>query len=850
MFTWLFVTLLSCRQPPAAPGALAPARAEKPSLDLGAPGATVVRLLDQLSADALTLPASNLPEGHGELGVWTLTDGWRPGVTGARSGKTSWVHDMPFQLPQRRYAMAPPGLSLKRGEETLPFRPGVSTRASGPEGAWDVSADTLYVRSDTNPSDWNPPLVMEHSLTASAERRMNFGASGLDPVAFARYQATLGTLTRAALLLPAPGAARFQVTIPEGGRLRFGYALLPGPSTDEQGKAKLLIRVDGAERWAETVKPADTWAEASIDLADLGGRTVNLELASDPLGSPTHDYAVFGTPEIVGAATADGPRRIVVVGIDTLRVDHLSTNGYERQTSPGMTQIASQSLVFDQAWSPAPRTRPSFRTATTGRWPLPAMDAPTLGEVLSRAGYTTGGITANVHLTAAMGFADGFGWWEYDNSAQAEPQVDRALRWLEAHKTEDSYLFLHLMDPHIFYEPPDPFLDLYTKPYDQGPLGDKYNRWMVLKEEREGDLSVSNREFMKARYDGEIAYLDQQLLRLVAELDRLPGRTLIIVHSDHGEEFWEHGSYEHNHSLYNELVHVLFWVRPPGGLQGGPHRLDTPVSLADLAPTLFEAAGVPVDIRPPVDGVSLAPLLDAAREAEKAALTAQLDERPLHLGYLMYDTERWGVLYKGGKYIVQTASGEEELYDLKADPGEKVNLVSQRSAELPQWRERLAAATGWPVGLGWRVDIKSIEEPFQIVFDAPVIEAGVLDPETGRSRRANLEYGERPFTTAEEVASVSLSEDGLTVSVTPGTDPDGIVYVLGPTEDSTATLVRQDSRSPASFGSRGFGGGRLRITHGPLIIPKDTEAARLAGHHGSDAASEALEALRALGYIQ
>lgn len=850
MLTGLLLTLLACRSTPPTPGSLPPARADAPTLELGASGAPVLRLLDQLSAENLTLPASNLPEGEGALGVWTLRDGWRPGVTGARTGKKSWVREMPYTTAQKRFATTPPGLSLRRGEEELSFRPGVSSRAAGPEGAWDVADDHLFVRSDTDPGTWDPPLVLEHAGTASAERRLNFEASGLDPVAFARYQATIGEITRQALLLPAPGAARFQVQVPDGGRLRFGYALLPDPSRADDGEAELRVRVDGAERWVESAKAADGWGDATVDLADLAGRTVSIELSSDPQGSPAHDYAVFATPEIIGRATAEGPRRVIVVGIDTLRVDHLGINGYGRDTTPGMAQIAAQSLIFDSAWSPAPRTRPSFRTATTGRWPLPAMDAPTMGEVLSRAGYTTAGITANVHLTAQMGFADGFGWWEFENSAQAEEQVDRALRWLGAHSDEDAYLFLHLMDPHIFYEPPAPYLDMYTGPYQQGPLGDKYNRWMVLKEEREGDLKGPHKEFMKARYDGEINYMDQQLLRLVAAVDALPGRTLMVFHSDHGEEFWEHGSYEHNHTLYNELVHVLFWVRPPGGLKGGPRRLSSPVSLADLAPTLYEAAGVPVEIRPPVDGLSLAPLLDEGRAAERAPLVSALDERPLHFGYLMYDTERWAVLYRQGKYILHTSSGEEELYDLATDPGEQKNLVGQRAAELPLWRERLAQATGWPVGVGWRVDIKGVDEPFDVVFDAPVQDAGVIDPEAGRTRRANLEFGEKPFSTPERVATVRVSEDRLTVHITPGPEPDGIIYVLGPTESSVATLVRGATVLPAEMGSRGFAGGRLRLTAGAIIAPQDSEARRLGAHDGGSAGHEDLEALRALGYIQ
>lgn len=827
--------------------ALPAAPEDQPTLDLGPRGAPVLRLLDQVGAAQIELPLSNLTEG-GTAGTFLLREGWTEVRTGgARIGTSLWAHPLPIVLSKERFTSAPPGLRLVRGEAELAYAAGLSFGARR-QTCWEVSGQSIYVNAATSPDLWDAPPVLLHAPTARREQRLNYQSSGLSRAVFARMAVTRDTVTRDSLYLPAPGSARFSVAVPAGARLRFGYALAPAPTPGSAGKADFLVKVNDELLWSASASAADGWGEASVDLSAYAGQQVSLSLATDPDGPNLEDYAAFATPEIVGAPTG-GARRVVVVGIDTLRADHLGVYGYDRPTSPGIDAIAAQSVVFDQSWSPAPRTRPSFLSSTTGRWPFPALDTATFGEVLGLAGFSTAGVVANVHLTPAHGFADGFGWWQYENAAVADEQVDRGLAWLRAHQDEDSFLFLHLMDPHVFYQAPPPYTDRFTAGLEPGLLRDRYNRWLVLRWDQRGQLTAQNKQFMVGRYDGEIAYTDQAVARLAAALDALPGRTLLVIHTDHGEEFFEHGSYEHNHTLYNELVHSVFLVRPPGGWGGGPHRVSQPVSLVDLAPTLYDGVGLPKASWPTVDGLSLAPLLDAARAEEAPALLETLADRPLPLGHLMYDTERWGVVWKGWKYILQTTSGEEELYNLVEDPTEQVNRVLQRREQLAPMREALARATGWPVGTGWRVEIRNIDEPFALIFEEPVREAGVFDPEAGRERRANLPWGEHVLHRPEEVATVTVSEDGRSVTIQPGEYPTGTIYVLGPNSESRARIVLSRSERPVTFGLQGLAGGVVRFKPGPVIVPKDSEAARLLGKQGSDDEA-AIEALKELGYLE
>jgi len=841
----LLFSIVACdlRPPPEMPAASPTLLAA--DLERG-PAFAPIRLTDRLDQATLSLPRSSLPPSTAIPGSFKLDDGWRRDER-LDAGLSQWSAPYPLRTSRKQHRTAPAGVSLWRGDSELDFQ---NLPAGARESVWDVSDGRLQLVSAQDPEDWDQPPVLRASQEADAQRRLNLESSGLTPQGFARFQTTLGIETRPGLLLPAPASATWTLALPTGARLDLGAGLvarelLEGTRSDG---ATVSVLVNGQVIEELQVHPGDRFTDAVVDLAPYGGDTVQLTLATGPGDTPWYDAVLVTEPRILGPASPD-PRRVLVVGIDTLRWDALSQHGYARDTSAALDSFAKSAVLFDDALTAAPRTRPSFRTALTGRYPLPAMDALTLGEHLRQAGFATAGITANVHLVPRMGFADGHDLWRYDNGANADVQIERAKDWLGDHQDQDAYLFLHLMDPHTFYRAPGRYKDRYVET-DRGPLDPDMNRWKVVRLGQSGKLDDDNEAWLRARYDGEVAYMADQLAGLLAWVDGLPGRTLVILHSDHGEEFWEHDSYEHNHTLYQELVHGVFWIRPPGGWAGGPHRVTAPVGLVDLVPTVLDLVGAPDDS---LDGVSLRPFVDAAGEPARATLTATLDNRPRPVGHLMYDTERWAVVAGGHKYLLETWDGDEALFDLVGDPGEQRDLVAQDTDTAP-WLAQLARATGWPAGPGWRVRVRKAREPFRLTFTAPVV-AQLLDPEASRSRRANLEWGESPQVDLADVGTLVVSDDGLSVAFHPG--PKASHALIGVIGDGTlaATLTVGDLTQPVvADGKRTTPAGsglQLQITPGAVLLPQDSVRARLAAEPKDPAQDDAaLEALRALGYIE
>jgi hypothetical protein len=364
-------------------------------------------------------------------------------------------------------------------------------------------------------------------------------------------------------------------------------------------------------------------------------------------------------------------------------------------------------------------------------------------------------------------------------------------------------------------------------------------------------LTDDNKAWLQARYDGEVRYMADQLAEFLVWVDNLPGETLVVLHSDHGEEFWEHGSFEHNHTLYQELVRAVFWIRPPGGWANGPHRVADPVGLVDLVPTLLDLVGIQ-DAQ--LDGLSLRPFVDAQAADQQESLRETLAGRAQPVGHLMYDSERWAVVADGHKYILVTWDGHQELYDLVGDPGEQRNLALE-GVDLDPWDAKLSQATGWPAGPGWRVRVHQAREPFALNFDSPV-RAQLLDPETSRTRRANIEWGETPKVALADVGTLVVSEDGKTVAFTPGEDHrQALIAVVG-SGPLIATLSLGAREIPVVANGERLvdkpSGLQITATPGSVILPQDSVRQRIADQNDPRQADDeaALEALRALGYIE
>lgn len=407
------------------------------------------------------------------------------------------------------------------------------------------------------------------------------------------------------------------------------------------------------------------------------------------------------------ARDAAGPARperphVIILLVDALRADHLGSYGYERETSPAIDALARDGVLFEQAISQSTFTKSSIASLFTGRaayehgvyWGdrrdagdrltsdvLPDSET-TLAEVLRSRGYLTAAWVQNSHLRPHMGFAQGFVSYR-DQQGDADRITGRFLRWLRGPaRHHDVFAYLHYIDLHDPYLPEPPYDGLFggsTGVYQDVDL-DEWGAFLAGVRDGRIGISASQVAQLEALYDGQIRYLDDRIGRLLAELEAsgLYDRSLIILTSDHGDGFMEHGFISHSSTPFDELVHVPLIVKLPGGLHAG-RRVAQQVRSIDVAPTVLELLGMPVPRR--VSGCSLVPLLEGQPEPwpGRPACGHAITEIAEHEGVAPTLAIRAG----GFKYI--RGPEGELLYDLVEDPGESLDRI--RTADP----ERLAA---------------------------------------------------------------------------------------------------------------------------------------------------------------
>jgi choline-sulfatase len=404
-------------------------------------------------------------------------------------------------------------------------------------------------------------------------------------------------------------------------------------------------------------------------------------------------FAILATVTLFPAVSASGQAKpnIILITIDTLRVDYLGCYGNRRIETPNLDSLAAAGTLFERAYCQAPMTPPSHASILTGTYPpthgvrdftssglRPGF--PTLASILKKAGYNTAAFVSAYVLDSVWGFNQGFDYY-YDhfepkefqgvNPGNVQRKAGETIKlvndWLGKRPRTPYFLWVHLFDPHHDYNPPEPFHSRYSS-----------------------DL-----------YGGEVAYADHELGRMF-ELLRANGdwdRSLIVAVSDHGEGRGQHDEYEHGFFLYESTLHIPMIIKLPKGSEEQVHRSSDVVASVDIAPTILQFLRLSSDPKIPMQGRGLLGQIIGKRGSSGS----------IAYGETLYprNTFGWSGLaawVEGNIKFIEAP--HPELYDLAADPQEETNLYASRRAlaeglrqKLNQFRQRVAPVQG-PEGAG------------------------------------------------------------------------------------------------------------------------------------------------------
>lgn len=426
------------------------------------------------------------------------------------------------------------------------------------------------------------------------------------------------------------------------------------------------------------------------------------------------------------APSADPRPNILLVVIDTLRADKLGSYGSTLGLTPNLDALARQSTRFERAFAHAPWTLPSFASLFTAtpptvhgaggemqRFKKLRDSARTAAECFKAAGYATGAVVNVDFLTKPFGMDQGYAVGDYDFFAPKDNQdmrratatTDAALGWLKAHAGEQFFCFVHYFDPHLIYDPPPEFRKRFAAPEDREEGGWVYGSREDVIHLRKGEGTLDPAVIRRAErlYNGEVAYTDAEVARLLAGLAelKLDSSTIVLFTVDHGEEFLDHGGFEHGHTLYDELLHVPLMIRWPGRVP--VTTVSTTVGQVDVIPTLCELAGVAPD--PAFLGRSLMPLIKEAETVDRPVLSHGNFWGPPKFGWR-----------HGGYQLIQRPDGLE-LFHVDQDPGQTRNLAGAQPETARGLLEDMqlalkaaAARSGTTPASGGPVPVLSAEE--------------------------------------------------------------------------------------------------------------------------------------------
>jgi arylsulfatase A-like enzyme len=416
---------------------------------------------------------------------------------------------------------------------------------------------------------------------------------------------------------------------------------------------------------------------------------------------------------------APGPAaNLILISLDTVRPDHLGAYGYPKATSPTIDRLAEAGALFRDAVAVSPWTRPSNATLLTGVYPLHhgartfrtklAADVPSLPEILGRSGFQSAAIVSSMVINEKSGLDRGFDFFRYVSEWQRLPdgrkrsrdpghRVTReAIRWLDARGESRFFLFLHYYDAHSDYIAADEFQSLFVTDYDGKVDGSTAQLTAVLRGRRR--LDDGDVVHLTALYDAEVRQIDDEIRKLLEYLEQegLEEITAVVVTSDHGEEFMEHGGVLHARTYFREVIDVPLVMAGPGVPPGW--RSDAVASHVDIAPTLLALAGLPVPAS--MAGLDLTRYWGPSPPpAKDRYLFAEADHsNQIPDQYRMVRRANY-------KLIVDRRDGVARLYDLTADPDERHDVGGKHPERVREQLAALRAFEAEPKASGGSLDL-------------------------------------------------------------------------------------------------------------------------------------------------
>lgn len=525
-----------------------------------------------------------------------------------------------------------------------------------------------------------------------------------------------GEYTLNYLIAPASTKITIPIKIPPQGILEFGYGVhfeSPRENSDQIFKFQVVAEDSGIENilWSDTFHTAKDKGRTKqkIDISSYAGEKIKLTFLTKKISPSTQEFSkvftlpVWENPLIYSSSPKQRPN-IVLISLDTLRPDHLGCYGYTRKTSSNIDEIAREGVLFSHTYSSTSWTLPAHISLLTSHncahhqvyYPFQKMkpQIPTLADVLKTNQYFTVAFTGGAYLSSSYGFAKGFdSYQEISLRGNAATRYDEAERlaeiicdWLQNNREKSFFLFLHTYQPH------DPYANL-------SPLGktflNEHSKWKKIKVATlfgkkgryQTHLTEEEKQNVIDLYDGEIKYTDISYIRPILEKLKELGlyeNSLIILTSDHGEEFYDHEAWLHDHSVYEEAIRIPLIIKFPHSQYKG-EKVQQIVRIVDIMPTILDVLNIK-NSSLSMDGKSLLPLI-TGRETQDRTFVADLalrDYRDIYPTVIAMNQGDYKFIHNKkikSPYTARVSKNfgdkQTELYDLKKDPKETKNIVLQ-----------------------------------------------------------------------------------------------------------------------------------------------------------------------------